>query len=93
MGTFHNNKGELHGISVVVDMLGPTIYVGRCDEVTDQQVVLLDAAEHQDGREGCSKKEFVRRTARFGIPKMQARIVLPRAEVASVRRLGEVAVD
>ena len=32
MGTFHHDKHELHGITVVVDTEGPKVFVGRCDE-------------------------------------------------------------
>ena len=32
MGTFHNDKSELHGITVVVDTKGPKVFVGRCDD-------------------------------------------------------------
>ena len=32
MGTFHQGKSELHGITVVVDTTGPEIFVGRCDD-------------------------------------------------------------
>jgi hypothetical protein len=93
MGTFHNDKGELHGISVVVDTLDERIFVGRCHELNDDQIVLLDAAEHRAGADGCTKQEFVGRIARYGIPRMHGRIVVSRCKVASVRRLGDVTSD
>ena len=39
MGTFHQGKSELHGITVVVDTTGPEIFVGRCDDMDDRGVI------------------------------------------------------
>lgn len=90
MGTFHSDKGELHGITVVVDTKGPRVVVGRCEEVTPVAVILNDAEGHEDGADGRSKEEFVRRAAQVGIwPKLK-RVTIPIGEVASIRRLGEV---
>ena len=36
MGTFHQGKGDLHGITVVVDTTGRCVFVGRCDTVSYQ---------------------------------------------------------
>ena len=92
MGTFHHDKCELHGITVVVDTKGPQVYVGRCDDMDDDAVILLDVDVHEDGQGGRSKEEYVRQAARFGVWKKHARLVIPRSEVASVRRLGDVPV-
>ncbi|MBI4568519.1 MAG: BrxA/BrxB family bacilliredoxin, partial [Planctomycetes bacterium] len=43
MGAFHDGKGDLHGITVVVETRGPRLCVGRCDEVTGEAVILLAA--------------------------------------------------
>lgn len=90
MGTFHHDKGELHGITVVVDTHGPRVLIGRCDTLTDQHIVLLDVDQHDEGDGGRSKTEFVQQAARFGHWNRFARIVLPTAAIASVRRLGDV---
>ena len=89
MGTFHQNKSELHGITVVVDTKGPEIYVGRCDDEDDVRVILLDADVHRDGDGGRSKDEYVRKAAQFGVWKKHDQLVLDRAQVTSVRRLSE----
>jgi hypothetical protein len=88
----HADKGELHGITIVVDTTGPKIYVGRCWEETEAGVVLLDADAHEEGADGLSKEQFVQRTAKVGQWARIKQIDVPRAEVASIRRLGEVAV-
>ncbi len=90
MGTFHSHKGDLHGITVVVDTAGEKIFVGRCDEMDEDRVILLDVDEHSDGDDGRSKDEYVARAAKFGIWKKFDRLVIPRREVTSVRRLGEL---
>ena len=45
MGTFHDDRGPLHGITVVVDTKGPQVYVGRCDTYDARWLVLNDADE------------------------------------------------
>ena len=89
MGTFHSDKGELHGITIVVDTVGPQVWVGRCDEADDTRVILLDADVHEE-TEGKSKEDYVRRAAKVGIWKKHDRVEIPRSEVASIRRLGEI---
>ena len=93
MGPFHQGKGEVHGITGVVDTHGPEVFVGRCDEVTPDGVVLLDADLHraEDGQP--SKEEWVRRAARFGVWARHRHLVVPAARVASIRRLGEVGAE
>lgn len=89
MGTFHNDKGELHGITVVVDTTGPRVFVGRCDTVRPDGVVLLDADVH-DASEGVAKEEWLRRAADLGVFPRIRHVLVPAGEVASVRRLGDL---
>lgn len=91
MGTFHQNRSELHGITVVVDTTGPEIVIGRCDDEDDRGIILNDADVHRDGEGGRSKEDYVQRAAQFGIWKKYDRLMIPREKVASVRRLGEIA--
>lgn len=90
MGTFHHDKGELHGITVVVDTHGPRVYVGRCDTVTPRGVVLLDGDVHEAGPEGPTKDAWVEKAARVGVWKTFDREVVPASEVASIRRLADL---
>ena len=90
MGTFHDDKHELHGITVVVDTVGPEIFIGRCDDVDPRGVLLLDVDVHRDGDEGRSKSDYVERAAQFGVWKKFDRILVPADQVASVRRLGDL---
>ena len=90
MGTFHDDKHELHGITVVVDTTGPEIWVGRCDDMDEDQILLVDADLHRDGEGGRSKEEYVERAASFGVWKKYDRVRVDRRLVVSVRRLGEL---
>jgi hypothetical protein len=90
MGTFHHDRHELHGITVVVDTTGPEILVGRVDDLLPERIILWDVDVHRDGEGGQSKEDFVRKAARFGVFPRHRRLVLPRDQVVSVRRLGEL---
>jgi hypothetical protein len=90
MGTFHQNKHELHGITVVVDTDGPEVFVGRCDDLDGERIYLLDADVHRDGDDGRSKEEYLRRAAQFGVWPKHPRLTLDRSKVTSVRRLGDL---
>ena len=90
MGTFHDDKHELHGITVVVDTVGAEIYIGRCDDINDRGVLLLDVDVHKDGEGGRSKEEYVQRASQFGVWTRHPRVLIPGSQVASVRRLGDL---
>jgi hypothetical protein len=90
MGTFHQNKGELHGITVVVETSGEETFVGRCDEVTDSGVILLDADVHTEGEGKPSRAQYLATAAQVGVWKKFDRIVVPLERVAKIHRLGEL---
>ncbi len=90
MGTFHHDRHELHGITVVVDTAGPEVWVGRCDDIDASEIVLVDADRHRDGDDGRSKQQYVERAARFGVWKRFERVRIGRDQVTSVRPLGEL---
>ena len=62
----HAAKGDLHGITVVVDTTGAELYIGRFFEQRGDGIVLLDVARHSDGANGVSKEQYVQTAARFG---------------------------
>ncbi len=96
MGTFHHGKGDLHGITVVVDLKDSRVFVGRCDTVLPEGVVLLDADMHDEsvapeGKEPTPKATYLENALKFGVWKKYDRIVVPTEDVASIQRLGELA--
>ncbi len=94
MGTFHRHKNELHGITVVVEAASEggvaETFVGRCDDIVNGKVVLLDGDVHREGQEGPSKEEFLRKAARFGVWKKFDHVLVDTARVKSIRRLGDL---
>jgi iron-sulfur cluster assembly protein len=89
MGTFHDDKGELHGITVYTQS-GDTVYVGRCDVLDDERLVLHDADLHVEGQEGRTNEQYLQRAARFGVWKKHDLLVLPAVGLGPVRPLGEL---
>jgi len=90
MGTFHDNLGELHGITVVVDTTGDEVMVGRCHEATDAYVLLLDVDVHDASASDVSKEQWVQRAAKWGVFGKHKVLKVDRKRVASVKRLGEI---
>ena len=88
MGTFHNNRGDLHGITVAA-FAAETVYVGRCHEMDDQRLMLLDVDQHTEGQEGRTNLEYLERSAKFGVWKKHDQLVLPMADITEVKPLGE----
>ena len=93
MGTFHDNLGPLHGMTVVVDTNGPRVVVGRCHEVTEERVILHDADVHEDGADGLSKAEYLQRAAKVGTWVRHSHLSVPLSEVASIQLLGQLTAD
>lgn len=77
-------------MTLVVDTAGEEIFLGRCDDIDEREVVLLDVDVHREGDEGRSKQEYVERAAQFGFWKRYDRVVIPNDRVVSVRRLGDL---
>jgi hypothetical protein len=89
MGTFHSDKGELHGITVVVRTRA-AVYVGRCDTVTGDGVYLLQADRHEEGQDGKSHEEFLQAAAQWGHwPRIDS-VLVPAEEVEGIARLAEL---
>ena len=84
---FHPGHHEPHGITVVVETGGSRTYVGRFDHEDPEGVHLLDVATH-DGADGSSREQYLERTARYGVRAERKHIVVPRSEIAAIRRLG-----
>jgi hypothetical protein len=88
MGTFHQGKSELHGITVVVETEGGDLYVGRCDDEDERSVILLDADMHRPTDE-VSREDYLDKAVRFGVWNRLPRVEVERSGVISIRRLGE----
>ncbi|RKZ17847.1 hypothetical protein DRQ53_02470 [bacterium] len=90
MGTFHQDKGELHGITVLVTTAGPESWIGRCDTMMGEHVVLLGADRHHADQDEASLDEWVGKASMVGFFPRHERVLLPHAQVAAVRPLHEL---
>ena len=86
----HADKGDLHGITVVVDTTGTELYIGRFFEQRSEGILLLDVARHTDGAGGVSKQQYLRTAARYGQWKERDQVMVPLSKIRSVTRLADV---
>lgn len=89
MGTFHSGKHELHGITVVVETDGSELYVGRCDDIDDERVFMLDVDVHS-GDDEAERAAYLKRAADWGVFAKHKRLIVDKARVTSIRRLGDL---
>ncbi len=83
---FHPGHDEWHGQTVVVYTRGSRTVVGRWDAVEGGQLLMRDAAVHEDES---TRDEWVARLREYGIPVQHRTYTLPHADVARVVRLRE----
>jgi hypothetical protein len=88
--TFHHDRDALHGMTVVVQAPG-VVHVGRCDDIRDGQILLLDAGWHREGEDPGTRAEFLKRAAAFGVFPRAKRLELPVEQVESIQLLGDLA--
>ena len=86
MGT---HDSPLHGLTVVIDTPGPRLYIGRF-HLEDEAGVLLKDADVRDLDAGTTKEAYLARTAKYGVFRTAAQVRVPRAQIASIRRLSEI---
>jgi hypothetical protein len=90
LGTFHHGKGDLHGITVVVRTTTGRTWVGRCDTLDAEGAHLLDADRHEAAPGGPTAEAWLAQAARLGVWPRHPHVLVPAAEVADVRRLGDL---
>ena len=73
-----------------METAGPHTYVGRFDTEDPAGIHLLDVGVHDTASGGETREDFVRRIARFGVRADRKHLVVPRAEVSRITRLGEI---
>jgi len=83
---FHPGHDEWHGQTVVLYTKGARTIVGRWDAVNDGQLVMRDAAVHEDP---ATRDEWVANSKTYGIAVQHRTLALPMAEVERVVRLRE----
>lgn len=90
MGTFHSDKGPLHGKTVVVKTKGAAVFIGRCDTQTPEAIYLLDADRHEDGHDGKSIDDYIKNAAQWGHWPRIPQVTVPGEDIESVQKLNDV---
>jgi hypothetical protein len=92
MRTFahHETKHALHGITVVVETDGPELWVGRCDDIVAEGVILKDADVHREGEGPRPRHAWLERAKQLGVHPNFRLTRIDAARVVSVRRLTEI---
>ena len=83
------NPEELHGMTVVVETSGPTVFIGRFDQQLGDHYLLHDVDVFQDGAEGVSRQAYLAKAAAFGVWVKQKDVHISVPEVVSIRKLTE----
>ena len=89
----HPDHHELHGITVAVETRAGALYVGRCHDVDQHNVYLVDADEHavDAADDGGAKRRYLEQVARFGHWSKHPRLAVSRDQVLWMERLGHIA--
>lgn len=92
MRTFahHEHKHALHGITVAVETRDGELWIGRCDDIVEEGVLLRDADVHRDDASDKSREEWLERAKLYGVHPHHRHATVPAATVVSVRRLVEL---
>ncbi|MAE60147.1 MAG: hypothetical protein CMJ49_02195 [Planctomycetaceae bacterium] len=90
MGTFHDNLGALHGITVVVELTDGGVIVGRCHEATDEQVLLHDADVHHEADGELSRADYLKRAAQWGVFAKHKSLRVAGDQVTQITPLGQI---
>ena len=80
----------MHGITVVVETDGAELWIGRCDDIVGDGVILKDADVHREGESERPRADWLARAKRFGVFPHHRLHLVPAASVVSVRRLVEL---
>ena len=89
MGTFHDNLGEWHGHTVVLETTDGRTVIGRCHEARPEAVDLVGADIYTDGRNGQSREQYFEHVRAYGYWEQHPRLRIPGDEVESVRLLRD----
>jgi hypothetical protein len=87
-GDRHNNRGELHGITVVLSGKSGRTYLGRWHEETPHGVVMKNVAIHDPHHAPISCDEWLAKQRKFGIEVQESVFTVPSDEAGEVVPFG-----
>ncbi|MDZ4675119.1 MAG: hypothetical protein SGI84_11740 [Gemmatimonadota bacterium] len=85
----HENRGELHGITVVMTGISGKTYMGRFHEETPRGVAMRDLGVHDPAVSEHDLATWVGRARKFGVPVEHRMLLVPADEVGVCVRLAE----
>ena len=86
----HEDLGELHGITVLVETADGRMIVGRCHEANAQHALILDADIHEGPRDEQAGWQWLQRAARWGVFPTHRAVDIPSEEVNAITRLSDI---
>ena len=86
---FHPGHEELHGVTVVVEGVSGQAWVGRYHEKNERGVLLLDVTLHNPASATLPREAWLERVRKFGVRVESKHVVVPFAELSSIRRLAD----
>ena len=85
----HPDEAGFHGMTVVVEMNGQRIYVGRCSRFETKEMVLVHCDKHEPTDGAPDRASYIEKARTMGHwPKID-KILLPRTEIRSVTLLRD----
>jgi len=90
VGTFHDDMGELHGITLVVSQHDGCTWIGRCHSEDAVEVILHDADCHDPADSDESTEEWLQRARQMGHWPRTSTIRIARSAVSDLVRLAEI---
>jgi len=78
-----------HGINVVIETHGPTVYIGRFDSTNGFTALLHDADVHEV-QAGEDPEAYIRETAKYGVDVKHKDVEVEVMQIRRVRVLGDV---
>ena len=86
--TFHREREELHGITVVLTGRSGRTYVGRYHERGSRGVVMHDAAVHDPAEAGMERDAWLERMRKYGVAVTEKMLIVPEEEAGEIEKFG-----
>ena len=75
---------------MVVETDGPELWIGRCDDIVADGVILKDADVHREGETERPLAEWLERAKSYGVFPHHRQHLVAAPRVRKVRRLAEI---
>ncbi|MHC4995017.1 MAG: hypothetical protein ACYTGQ_08195 [Planctomycetota bacterium] len=90
MGTFHDNHGEFHGITIAVYFHTGAVAIGRCHEANDQQITMYDVDIHDPNQTDIPQEQWLEQATKWGVFPKVKNAAFPACEVKHFLKLSDL---